>query len=129
MTTKSGILIKETLNKFGDFAWVRYNDPEFSQANNMEIRPYFIAWRYKNPDSKIEKAITEAINSFRGNVEWSIELKPFGNPNWLIEPKKSYLITNEYDFALVANNDIKALAEHIDKYVTNKLVQDKVMPE
>lgn len=144
----SGILIREVLGNFGNFAWEHHscidsNDLEFNENSGFRFKPHYTAWRYKNPDPEVEQAITEAVNSFKGNVEWIIDVKPFGNRNWIIETKKAseyrkegkvdkkwhsvenYLAEHEPEFGLTANLDIPALAEHIDKYVRNKLGEDR----
>lgn len=143
----SGMLIRKVLEKFGELAWamslsIDLDDPiaiKHNKTDNFRTRPSFTAWRFRTPDPRIEEAIVEAVNSFRGNVEWMITVKTEGNRNWVIKPKKlaeyqekgkvdkewglaeNYIAENEPEFGISANLDIPKLATHVEKYVFNKL--------
>jgi hypothetical protein len=147
MSMITGWEIKYILLKFGELEWIRcgsvdFDDPvaiKHNKTDNFRTRPSFTAWRFKDPDPKVEQAILEAVKSFKGNVEWMITVKTEGNRNWVIKPKKlaqyqkegkvdkawgrveNYIAEHEPEFGIAANNDIPALAEHIELYVRNRL--------
>jgi hypothetical protein len=52
-------------------------------GGNDPLRPPLVAWRYKVPDTALERRIVEAMASYVGTVEWTIRK---GERNWVIEP-------------------------------------------
>jgi hypothetical protein len=151
MSVITGQEIIDIIEKFGELKWRRtgaiaITDPMTIQINkrdNYRTRPSFTAWRYMNPDPEVEQAIVEAVESFKGNVKWIITVKETGNRNWLIITKKAsdyqkegkgdkewglaenYIAEHEPEFGIAANQDVPALAKHIEEYVYNKLGRER----
>lgn len=142
----------KVLESFGELEWrsasiIDMDDPVLLATNkrltgkdNFRTRPPFTAWRWKNPNSKIEQLVVESVNSFSGNVEWTIHVKETGNRNWLIETKRcreikdsiqwdlrkfptvgQYLEAIDPQFGKDAAEDVPRLAEHIKNYVQKHL--------
>ena len=136
----SGDNIIKVLKSFKETEWIRCN-PVFREVKfykDIEKEPHFTGWRWKNPDPQLDRLIVEAVNSFKGQLEWEIryrDRKPsLGGRNWAIEPKRKREFFEKYkssakgelyqlikekepEIGILSNQDVPKLAEHIKRYV------------
>ena len=126
----TGREIIDALERFLVLAWFRYGALKSPDQNKY---PPIIIWRYDTDVMKVddirlaESAITTAVESFLGNVNWILY---FTGRNWVLVPKrvKDLEDTGEYrsdteiltmlaeddpGFGLRANSDLPALAKCI----------------
>jgi hypothetical protein len=139
-TTNRCCNIYKVIKSFGEIEWGGYSpslDSEFINKNTQKS-PHHTVWRWKNPDSQLDKLIVEAVNSFKGEIEWIIRCRDrktsLGGTNWIIEPKKKQEFYNEHqsldyhaiakliiekapEIGILSNKDVPHLAEHIKQYV------------
>jgi hypothetical protein len=52
-------------------------------GSDEPLYPPYCVWRFKHPKSEIEMAIVDAVKSYVGATEWTINK---GRRNWVIEP-------------------------------------------
>ncbi|MEO5969823.1 MAG: hypothetical protein ABIQ95_07830 [Bdellovibrionia bacterium] len=148
----TGAEVIQVIESLGELAWNRMSTIDMTDLrtivrsmkihgrDNFRTEPSFTSWRYKNPNPRIEQLIVEAVNTFRGKVEWVIHVKETGNRNWLIETRRcretreakefdlskfptteSYLESIDPQFGMTAAEDVPNLAEHIKNYVQKRL--------
>ena len=133
----TGREIIDVLERFLVLAWFRYGAVKSSDQNQY---PPIVIWRYDTDvmvadDIRLaENAITTAVESFLGNVNWVLY---FSGRNWVLVPKrfKDMEDTGEYrsdteiltmlaeddpNFGLKANSDLPALAKCIEGYLSKK---------
>ncbi|MBL0319003.1 MAG: hypothetical protein IPP74_06915 [Alphaproteobacteria bacterium] len=139
------------ISRFGQLSWSHgggfvTEEKERHPERNYDSYPRHFSWRFKKPNQMIDQAIVEAVESYKGSVEWHIKyrVKALGGINWCILPKrvdeyaregKKYapeglnerLASSEYyiakyepEWGKLANTDIPNLAKHIEAYVTGK---------
>jgi hypothetical protein len=128
-----GEILTNALQLFGEIEWGR-SGIIITKDNNWNYPPS-VVWRYKDRVEKVEKAIVKAVNSFQGNVKWTII---FSGRNWSISPRslERFLEDTEFEpgvdpdavfasqhpeIGLMANKDLPQLAEHIKKTVQEAL--------
>lgn len=129
MTTITGFEIIDVLKTWGELEWVRCK--AVCGKDERLSRPPFSAWRYKQRHRELESSIVKAVESFQGNVEWSIT---FTGKNWVIAPKRLQTIQDvrgyrtdgealralakeDPEFGKQANYDVPALADKIKETV------------
>jgi hypothetical protein len=104
--------------------------------------PPSVVWRYKEKDERRDQLIVDAVETFKGSIEWKISFRDrerLPGRNWWIAPKRyrdfldtikddPNIIDGEGAFAAVepevgeaANREIPQLAEHIQKFVQARL--------
>jgi hypothetical protein len=132
--------IIEALKSFGELDWYKYG-PILKSEEDLE-RPHVTVWRYKNDDKNRDQLIVNAIESFRGKIQWAISFRDresLPGRNWWIEPKdfqdflykikdnteiidaKGAFAAAEPEIGKAANREIPDLAEHIKKVVQKGL--------
>jgi hypothetical protein len=141
-----GKILYGALKSFGETEWTRgalviQNDDDWNY-------PPVVAWRYKEKDEKREQLIVDAVETFKGNIQWTTTFRDrerLPGRNWSIMPKrfKEFLdelknnrdiikttgaLSAEGAFAVIepevgetANREISQLAEHIKKFVQARL--------
>jgi hypothetical protein len=117
--------IVDVFEAAGELEWARFGGA-LSDGSQLESPP-LVVWRFKKPKEDVENKIVDAVNSFQGNVKWTIY---FGGKNWVLEPErvKQFLEAGNYridvdgfvdigklepELVRAANHDLLALAEHI----------------
>ena len=137
---QKNFIIYKVLKSFGEIEWGGYSpslDSKFANENAQKS-PHHTVWRWKNPDPQLDKLIVEAVNSFKGEIEWIIRFrdrKPsLGGRNWIIEPKRKQefydehqsldyhaltklIMEKEPEIGILSNKDVPQLAKHIQQYV------------
>ena len=132
--------IIEILKLFGEIEWAKCS-PAIKKVNlfeDAEENPHSSVWRWKNPDPELDELIVEAVNSFQGQIEWSISsrerIPKLGGRNWVIQPTRKKQFFNEHkdlplaeikrlireeepEIGILSNQDVPKLAEHIKRYV------------
>lgn len=133
----SGTEIINVIRDFGELGWSR-GSVVIKKEEDLK-HPPVIAWRYKEPNPKIEQAIVDAVNSFPGSVDWEIR---FCGRNWVIAPRRvrEFRETREFKVDIealrtlaneepklgeMANKDISRLAEHIRKTIEAKIISQE----
>ena len=141
--TVLGHNIIEVLESFGKIEWAKCS-PAIQEVNlfdEAEKNPHSTVWRWKNPDSQLDRLIVEAVNSFHGQIEWEISsrkrIPKLGGMNWVIQPRRKKQFFNEHkslslgeinrsirekepEVGILSNQDLPKLAEHIKRYVENR---------
>lgn len=141
--TISGDNIIKVLKSFQETEWIRCGPviKEFEIHEDVEKEPHFTGWRWKNPDPQLDGLIIEAVNSFKGQIEWEIDYRnrrhSLGGRNWGIEPKRKREFYNKHEdldglelanlikekepeIGILSNRDVPQLAEHIKRYVEER---------
>lgn len=130
MNYVTGTEVIEVLQELGEIEWAKCNILDKIEENFYY--PPLIVWRFKVRDRKVESWIVEAVESFKGNVDW--EIKSPGK-NWVICPKKvsEFQVKHHYriyvqalsafsgeypSFCQKANEDLPALAQHMKRMVS-----------
>ncbi|MEQ6340902.1 MAG: hypothetical protein M3A44_04430 [Gammaproteobacteria bacterium] len=131
----TGREIIDVLERFFVLAWFRYGALKSPDQNQY---PPIIIWRYDADvmaadDIRLaESAITMAVESFLGNVNWVLY---FSGRNWVLVPKRvkdledageyrsdteilTMLAENDPSFGFKANSDLPALAKCIEGYLS-----------
>lgn len=140
--------IYKVLKSFGEIEWGGYSpclDSKFADEYAQKS-PHHTVWRWKNPDSLLDKLIVEAVNCFEGEIEWIIRSRDrrpsLGGKNWIIEPKKKqeYYAQNQFleyhtinklitdkkpEIGILSNKEVPQLAKHIQQYVEKNWQFDK----
>jgi hypothetical protein len=126
-------VLTDALQSFGEFEWGK-GGIAIREDEDWNCPPS-VVWRYKDRVEKIEKSIVKAVNSFQGNVNWTIV---FSGRNWFITPRKYQRFLEDTEFepgvnpravfasqnpeiGLMANKELPQLAEHIKKTVQEAL--------
>jgi hypothetical protein len=128
-------VLMKVLESFDEIEWGRGSI--FVENEEDLAFPPFLVWRYKQKNQNLENLIVEAVNSFNGKIEWKIV---FSRRNWFISPRKveefrqvykgkyrtdtearSAFAELEPNFGKMANQEVPLLAEHIKKFVMEKL--------
>ena len=128
------------LESFGKLDWA-VRGPSIKKDDVFEDvarNPHSTFWRWKNPDPELGKLVVEAVESFRGQVEWTIssrERRPsLGGRNWGIRTLREEQLSKERkdlnyveidqlirekepEIGILSNQDVPKLAEHIKQYV------------
>lgn len=139
-TNKSYSNIYQVIKSFGELEWGGFSptlDSEFANENAQKT-PHHTIWRWKNPDPLLDKLIVEAVNSFEGEIEWTIRFrdrKPsLGGRNWIIEPRGKQefydqhqsldyhaltrlIIEKEPELGILSNKEVPKLANHIQQHI------------
>jgi hypothetical protein len=125
------------IEKFGDVEWYKYG-PNINK-DDAESNPPVIVWRYKEKDERRDQLIVDAVESFKGSIEWTIvfhDRERLPGRNWWIAPKryKEFLdgfkhnpdvfisargafAAAEPEVGEIANREIEQLAKHIKEFV------------
>ena len=138
--SKSYNNIYQAIKSFGELEWGGFSpslDSEFDNEDAQKI-PHYTIWRWKNPNPQLDKLIIEAVNSFEGDIEWTIRFRDrkssLGGRNWVIEPQKKQEFYNKHqsldyhsltklitekepEIGILSNKDVPKLAKHIKQYV------------
>ncbi len=98
--------------------------------------PPVVMWRYKDKDERRDQLIVDAVEFFKGNVQWTISFRDresLPSRNWSIAPKryeefldkikdntdiidaKGAFAAAEPEVGKTANKELPELAEHIKK--------------
>jgi hypothetical protein len=144
-----GRSVRNVLELFGKIEWGRGG--VIIENDNDWNYPPVVVWRYKHQDERRDQLIVNAVESFKGKLEWKITFRDrretLGGRNWSIMPQQLYdfpeNVENIQEFldsmgalsldgafailhpeiGLAANQELPQLAEHIRKTVAEALNQ------
>lgn len=143
----AGKKITDALESFGEFEWGKGSI--YIREEDDWNYPPVVVWRYKYQDERRDQLIVDAVESFKGKVEWKISFRDrresLGGRNWSISLKRVQEFSDNIEniqafldstgavsldgaFAilhpevgLAANQEIPQLAEHIKETVEKGL--------
>ena len=132
--------ILRIFESFEELEWAGFRSAteEVNFFEDTKKNPHHTVWRWKNPDPELDQLIVEAVDSFKGRVEWQIRsrerMAKLGGTNWIIETVKERYFLEKYkdldldeikrlireeepEIGILSNQDVPKLAEHIKRYV------------
>jgi hypothetical protein len=141
--------LTDVLRSFEEFEWGKGSI--YIEKDEDWNYPPVVVWRYKHQNERRDQLIVEAVESFKGKVEWKISFRDrretLGGRNWMIMPERLHgfpeNVENIQEFldsigalsldgafailhpevGLAANKELPQLAEHIKKTVEKELNQ------
>jgi hypothetical protein len=132
--------LTDVLRLFSEIDWAK-SGSIIRDDDDWNIPPD-VVWRYKEKDERRDQLIVDAVESFSGNIEWTISFRDrerLPGRNWWIAPKqyrdfldeikdnpdivnaKGAFAAIEPEVGEAANREIPQLAEHIKKFVQARL--------
>jgi hypothetical protein len=132
--------LMEAMKSFDEVEWGKYG-PAIDDGETDPYPPVTV-WRYKEKDERRDQLIVNAVESFNGNIQWTISFRDresLPGRNWSIAPKRYEEFLNEIkdnpdiinakeafaaaepEVGKAANQEIPDLAEHIKKFVRKGL--------
>jgi hypothetical protein len=139
--SRSNTSLMDVIQIFGEIEWGR-GGINVEEDGDWSYPPV-VVWRYKEKDERRDQLIVDAVESFNGNIQWTISFRDrerLLGRNWSIMPQRFKEFLHEFKFdpdvfisaertfsgiepdvGKAANREIPQLAEHIKKFVQARL--------